>query len=88
MSLIIVDPTRSSARRIGRPTIEGKTESSNWFLQLGWDTDYNKPCSGKLDPAYPTFTNCAREIRVDFKSFEEELTPVPLSTTSGTPGSI
>ena len=25
MSLMLADPTRSSARRIGRPTMEGKT---------------------------------------------------------------
>ena len=48
------------------------------------------PCSGKLEPAYPTLTNYTIYKRWRFKKGKTEQirTPVPLSTTTGAEGSI
>jgi hypothetical protein len=53
---MIAVPTRSSARRMGLPMIEGNTDNDLSLQPICVNKD-RVPCSGKLEPAYPTFTN-------------------------------
>ena len=49
---MIEDPIRSSARRMGRPTMEGNTVVG-WLLDLYIEDMLLEgvPCSGKFEPA-------------------------------------